>query len=334
MNNKVSYSILDLAVIKDGFDAKDAYQRSLDVARNAEKLGFTRIWLAEHHNMPYVGSSAPTVLMGYIAGGTEKIRVGSGGIMMPNHSALMVAEEIGTLETLYPGRIDLGLGRAPGTDQKTASALRRGRIETVQDFPNDLEDLQRYFSLDNSRSSVRAFPAEGLEVPIYILGSSMSSAILAAERGLPYAFASHFAPAQFVQAVEYYKDHFKPSEYLKEPYVISCVNVIAADSQEEADLLATSFFQMALGVIQGRSLPLREPLKDFLRHISEPEAAALQNMMAVTFVGTKEAVKEGLQELIKYTGVNEVMITTNIFDHQARIHSLELTAMAFNEMTY
>lgn len=332
MSKQIPFSILDLAIIKDGFDARDAYERSLDVARSAEKLGFTRIWLAEHHNMPFVGSSSPTVLMGYIAGGTEKIRVGSGGIMMPNHSALMVAEEIGTLETLFPGRIDLGLGRAPGTDQKTASALRRGRIETVQDFPNDLEDLQRYFSLDNSRSSVRAFPAEGLDVPIYILGSSMSSAILAAERGLPYAFASHFAPAQFVQAVQYYKDHFKPSEYLKEPYVISCVNVIAADTQEEADLLATSFFQMALGVIQGRSLPLRPPVEGFLQHISEPEAAALQNMMAVTFVGTKESVKEGLEELINYTGVNEIMITTNIFDHQARLHSLVLTAAAFSQM--
>ena len=332
MKNAFPYSILDLALIREGSDAQDAYVRSLDLARHAEAWGYKRLWLAEHHNMPFVGSSAPTVLMGYIAGGTKSIRVGSGGIMMPNHSALMVAEEIGTLETLYPGRIDLGLGRAPGTDQRTALALRRGRIETINDFPQDLEDLQRYFSPDNSRSDVRAFPAEGHEVPIYILGSSMSSAILAAERGLPYVFASHFAPAYFMQATKYYQDHFKASEYLREPFVMACVNVIAADTDEEANFLATSFYQMALGIIRQKSYPLRPPVKEMSDIWNEGEAAAIQNMMAVTFVGTKDTVRDGLAGLIRHTGINEVMITSNLYDHAARLRSFELAAEAIGEI--
>ncbi|GAA0880664.1 LLM class flavin-dependent oxidoreductase [Algoriphagus jejuensis] len=327
------YSILDLALIREGSDAADAYARSLDLAQHAEAWGYNRLWLAEHHNMPFVGSSAPTVLMGFIAGGTKSIRVGSGGIMMPNHSALMVAEEIGTLERLYPGRIDLGLGRAPGTDQRTALALRRGRIETVNDFPQDLEDLQRYFSFDNSRSDVRAFPAEGLDVPIYILGSSMSSAILAAERGLPYVFASHFAPAYFMQATKYYQDHFRPSEQLRAPFVMACVNVIAADTDDEANFLATSFYQMALGIIRQKSYPLRPPVEDMSQIWNEAEAEAIQNMMAVTFVGTKETVGKGLADLIRHTGINEVMITSNLFEHSARLHSLDLTAQALREIS-
>ncbi|GAB3233819.1 LLM class flavin-dependent oxidoreductase [Algoriphagus aestuariicola] len=328
MSSHFPYSILDLALIREGSDAADAYARSLDLARHAETWGYKRIWLAEHHNMPYVGSSAPAILMGYIAGGTQSIKVGSGGIMMPNHSALMVAEEIGTLERLYPGRIDLGLGRAPGTDQRTASALRRGRVETVNDFPQDLEDLQRYFSQDNSRSDVRAFPAEGLDVPIYILGSSMSSAILAAERGLPYVFASHFAPAYFMQAVKYYQDHFRPSEYLREPFVMACINVIAADTDAEAHYLATSFYQMALGIVRQQSYPLRPPVEDMSNVWSQPEAAAIQNMMAVTYVGTRDAVREGLEDFVRHTGINEVMITSNLYDHAARLHSFDLAAQA------
>lgn len=288
MQDTIPYSILDLAIIRQNSDAADAYRRSLDLAQHAEKWGYKRFWLAEHHNMSSVGSSAPMILMGNIAGGTSKIRVGSGGIMLPNHSPLMVAEQTGTLETLYPGRIDLGLGRAPGTDQKTASALRRGRMETVNDFPKDLEDLQLYFSLDNSRSDVRAFPAEGLEVPIYLLGSSMSSAVLAAEKGLPYVFASHFAPTYFVQAVKYYQSNFKPSEKFKAPYAMACVNVIAAETDEEAQILVTSFYQMALGIIRGKSYPLMPPVEDMSAVWTEQEAAAIQNMMSVTFVDSKE----------------------------------------------
>jgi luciferase family oxidoreductase group 1 len=283
--------------------------------------------------MSSVGSSAPIILMGYIAGGTKKIRLGSGGIMLPNHSPLMVAEQIGTLETLYPNRIDLGLGRAPGTDQKTASALRRGRMESVNDFPQDLEDLQLYFSQDNSRSEVRAFPAEGLEVPMYLLGSSMSSAVLAAEKGLPYVFASHFAPTYFLQAVKYYQTHFKPSDQLKEPYVMSCVNVIAADTDQEGHVLATSFYQMALGIIRGKSYPLMPPVSDMSKIWTEQEASAIHNMMAVTFIGSKETVAAGLEELIKLTGINELMITTNIYDHEARLKSFQITSEVMKEMT-
>ena len=333
MKDVFPYSILDLAIIRKNADAADAYQRSLDLAQQAENWGYKRFWLAEHHNMSSVGSSSPTLLMGYIAGGTKKIRVGSGGIMLPNHSPLMVAEQIGTLETLYPGRVDLGLGRAPGTDQKTALALRRGRMETVNDFPQDLEDLQQYFSLDNSRSDVRAFPAEGLEVPIYLLGSSMSSAVLAAEKGLPYVFASHFAPTYFLQAVKYYQTHFKPSEQLKEPYVIACVNVIAADTDEKGNFLATSFYQMALGIIRGKSYPLMPPVTDMSKIWAEHEAAAIHNMMAVTFVGSKETVAAGLEELIKLTGINELMITTNIYDHEARLKSFQITSEVMKEIT-
>ena len=332
MSTPIPYSFLDLAIIKKDSDAADAYRRSLDLARHAENLGFKRFWLAEHHNMVYVGSSSPIVLMGHIAAGTQTIRVGSGGIMLPNHSPLMVAEEIGTLETLFPGRIDLGLGRAPGTDQKTANALRRGRHENVQEFPNDLEDLQRYFSLSNSRSEVRAFPAEGLEVPIFLLGSSMSSAVLAAEKGLPYVFASHFAPAQFIQAVRYYQNNFKPSEYLDEPYTMACINVIAADTDEEAQFLSTSFFQMALGIIRGKSYPLMPPVDDMSDIWNDHEKAAIQNMMAVTYVGTSATVSRGIDELVKYTGINELMITTNIYDHGARLKSLKLTADAILEI--
>jgi len=333
MKDIFPYSILDLALIRKNADASDAYRRSLDLAQQAEDWGYKRFWLAEHHNMSSVGSSAPTILMGYIAGGTKKIRVGSGGIMLPNHSPLMVAEQIGTLETLYPGRIDLGLGRAPGTDQKTAPALRRGRMETVNDFPHDLEDLQLYFSSENSRSEVRAFPAEGLEVPIYLLGSSMSSAVLAAEKGLPYVFASHFAPTYFIQAVKYYQSNFKPSEQLKEPYVMACVNVVAADTDEEAQFLVTSFYQMALGIIRGKSYPLMPPVSDMSKVWTEQEAAAIQNMMAVTFVGSKETVSAGLEELIKYTGINELMITTNIYDHEARLKSFQITSEVMMEIS-
>ncbi len=332
MPGHIPFSILDLALIREGSNAADAYSRSLDLARHGENWGYKRFWLAEHHNMAHVASSSPTVLMGYIAAGTQSIRVGSGGIMMPNHSALMVAEEMGTLETLYPGRVDLGLGRAPGTDQRTASALRRGRVETVNDFPQDLEDLQQYFSVDNSRSEVRAFPAEGLDVPIYILGSSMSSAVLAAERGLPYVFASHFAPAYFIQAITYYRNNFKPSPYLDEPFVMACVNVVAADSDAEANYLATSFYQMALGIVRQRSYPLRPPVEDMSEIWTEAEAAAIQNMMAVSFVGGKETVRAGLADLIRHTKINEVMITSNLYDHAARLRSFKLTADAIGDI--
>lgn len=332
MQKEIPFSILDLAILKKDQDAADAYRRRLDLAQHAENWGYNRFWLAEHHNMPHVGSAAPTVLMGYIAGGTQRIRVGSGGIMLPNHSPLVVAEQIGTLETLYPGRIDLGLGRAPGTDQRTASVLRRGRMESLQEFPQDLEELQGYFSEDNLDSSVRAFPAEGLKIPFYLLGSSMDSAYLAASRGLPYVFASHFAPTYFQQASRYYKNHFQPSATSQKPYLIACINVVVAETDEEAQFQATSFYQMALGIIRRRSYPLPPPVTDMNSIWAPQEAAALQNMMAYTFVGSYETVTRGMENFLTENPVNELMITTNIFDHQKRLQSFDLTAKAIQSV--
>lgn len=325
-----NYSLLDLSIIREGFDAKDAYDRSLALAKHAESLGYKRMWLAEHHNMAYVGSSAPQILIGHLANGTKKIKLGSGGIMLPNHSPLIIAEQFGTLATLFPDRIDLGLGRAPGTDQTTAKALRRGRMETVQEFPNDIEELFGYFSEDNIGQKVRAYPAAGLNVPIYLLGSSMSSAMLASEKGLPYAFASHFAPGYLLSASKYYRENFQPSEHQSTPYFISCVNVIAADSDEEANYLATSFFQTALGVIRGTSYPMKKPVRSMDGIWTEPEAAAIQNMMACTFIGTKESLKPQFESFFNQVEVDELMISSNIYDIEKRHRSLEITAELLN----
>jgi len=326
----IPFSVLDLAIIREGHDAPDAFRRSLALARYAEDAGYKRLWLAEHHNMAGVGSSATAVLIGYVAGGTKKIRVGSGGIMLPNHTALMVAEQFGTLESLYPGRIDLGLGRAPGTDQLTAAALRRGRVETFHDFPNDITALQTYFSKENNTARVRAIPGEGLNIPVYILGSSMASAVLAAEKGLPYAFASHFAPSQFLVAIDHYRKNFQPSAQLQKPYVISCINVIAADETAEAERLATSFYQMAMGITRGRSNPLKPPVDTMEGIWSPEEQAAVQQMMAYAFIGDSALIKEELEYFVEQTGVDELMVTTNIYDDAARIRSYEILASLFN----
>ncbi len=336
MNNttiNLPYSILELAILREGHDAGDAYARSLALAQLGEKLGYSRMWLAEHHNMAYVGSAAPAILISYLAQGTSSIRIGSGGIMLPNHSPLIVAEQFGTLATLYPGRIDLGLGRAPGTDQTTAKAIRRGRVETVHDFPEDLETLQNYLSDDNMDARVRAFPGEGLDIPIYLLGSSMHSAELAATKGLPYAFASHFAPAYFFNAMQHYKANFKPSELQSRPHFIACVNVIAAETDEEAHYLATSFYQMALGIVRGKSYPLRKPVESMDNIWSEQEAAAIQNMMACTFIGSKATVKADLERFMEQTDIDELMVTTNIYDSSKRLYSFELLAEIMQELS-
>ncbi len=231
---KISLSVLDLAVVSEGDSVSDAIKRTVEVARHTEKLGYKRIWLAEHHNMEHIASSATAVLIGHVAGLTEgKIRVGSGGIMLPNHSPLVIAEQFGTLASIYPNRIDLGLGRAPGTDQLTAAALRRNNANYQYDFQAEIEQLQTYFSTENKHAKVRAFPGEGINVPIWILGSSTDSAYLAAQMGLPYAFAAHFAPAQFKMAIDIYRKNFKPSKNLEKPYVLACVNVIAADTDQK-----------------------------------------------------------------------------------------------------
>jgi luciferase family oxidoreductase group 1 len=322
----IPYSVLDLATVVAGKTPSDTFRNSLDLAQNVEKFGYTRYWLAEHHNMISVASSATSLLIGYIAGGTKTIRVGSGGIMLPNHSPLIVAEQFGTLASLYPGRIDLGLGRAPGTDQTTAMAIRGERFSAVHDFPQDIIKLQTFFSADNANSKVRAIPGEGLDIPIWILGSSTDSARLAAAMGLPYAFASHFAPAQFLTAINLYRQNFKPSAHLKTPYVISCVNVIAADTDEEADRLSTSLKRFFMGVVTGK-LELLQPPVDHMDNVwTDYEEAAVNQMIACSFFGGPETIKKDMESFISQTQVDEIMVTSHIFDHQARVRSYQLFA--------
>lgn len=328
----IPYSVLDLATVIQGKKPSDTFRTSLDLARHVEQWGFKRYWLAEHHNMISVASSATSVVIAHIAGGTSKIRVGSGGIMLPNHSPLVIAEQFGTLESLFPGRIDLGLGRAPGTDQVTAMAIRgEQRFQSAQSFPQDVLRLQKYFSADNNTSSVRAIPGEGLDIPIWILGSSTDSAHLAASLGLPYAFASHFAPAQFLTAINIYRQNFRPSAYLDKPYVLSCINVVAADTDQDAMKLATSLYQMFKGVITGKRELLPPPVDSMEGILTDYEEEQLNQMLACTFVGSKDTVANDLQHFLDQTGVDEIMISAHIFDHVAKLRSYELVAQMFNK---
>ena len=325
-SKQVAFSVLDLAPILAGATPTDTFRNSLHLAQEVEKLGYTRFWLSEHHNMASVASSSPVVLIGYIAGGTTTLRVGSGGIMLPNHAPLVVAEQIGTLASLYPGRIDLGLGRAPGSDQRTAQAIRGSRFGGAQDFPRDIQQLQVYFSAENSTAAVRAIPGEGLAIPIYILGSSTDSAYLAAALGLPYAFASHFAPGQLLPALDIYRQNFRPSAALAQPYVIACVNVIAADTDERAAWLSTSLQQFMMSVVTGRPAPLQPPVESMAALWGPAEQHAVQQMLAYSFIGSKDTIQQDLQEFIAQTQIDELMATSNIFDQQARVHSYELLA--------
>lgn len=333
MKNKLQstpYSALDLATVIEGKTPAYTFKTSLDLAQHVEKWGYTRYWLAEHHNMISVASSATSIVIGHIAGGTETIRVGSGGIMLPNHSPLVIAEQFGTLASLYPDRIDLGLGRAPGTDQLTAMAIRgEQRLSAAQNFPQDVLKLQAYLSADNHKSSVRAIPGEGLDIPIWILGSSTDSAHLAAALGLPYAFASHFAPAQFLTAINLYRKNFKPSAQLAAPYVLACVNVVAADTDAEAHKLATSLYQLFKGIITGKRQLLQAPVGSLKEILNEYEEEQVNQMLSCTFIGSKETIRKDLQEFIDQTQVDEVMATSHIFDHQARLHSYELLSEIF-----
>ncbi|MCR8556559.1 LLM class flavin-dependent oxidoreductase [Mucilaginibacter sp. BJC16-A38] len=322
----IAYSVLDLATVVEGYSIADTYHKSLENARQAEALGYSRYWFAEHHNMISVASSATSLLIGYIAGNTDKIRVGSGGIMLPNHSPLVVAEQFGTLETLYPGRIDLGLGRAPGSDQATAQAIRGQNMNAAFYFPKDVEALQRYFSADNFDGKVRAIPGEGLDIPIWILGSSTDSAKLAAAKGLPYAFASHFAPAYFKEAIAIYRDNFQPSAQLSKPYVMACVNVVAADTDGEAGYLATSVKQMFMGVITGRRQLLQPPVDDMQTVWSVFEEAAVMEMLAYSFIGSKETISKKLVDFVEENGLDEIMATTHVYDHKAKLKSFRLFA--------
>ncbi|PVY39638.1 LLM class flavin-dependent oxidoreductase [Pontibacter virosus] len=320
----IKLSVLDLVPIRTGKSIHDSFQHSLELARHVEELGYTRYWLAEHHNMPGIASSATVVLIGYIASGTSTLRVGSGGIMLPNHAPLVVAEQFGTLESLYPGRIDLGLGRAPGTDQVTAYALRRDLQGNVEDFPNNVAELRQYLSKENSTAKVRAIPGEGLDIPVWILGSSTFGAQLAGLMGLPYAFASHFAPAALHAALKVYRDSFQPSDQLQEPYAMACVNVVAADTDAEANHLATSLYQSFLNVIQGKALPMQPPVESMKDRWSLQEEYAVKQMLRYSFVGSKKSVEEELKAFVDETQVDELMISIGIFDPEKRQYSYTL----------
>ncbi|RKG76094.1 LLM class flavin-dependent oxidoreductase [Corallococcus exercitus] len=327
----IPFSVLDLSPVISGGDPGLALRNSLDLARHAEGLGYQRFWLAEHHNMTGIASAATSVVIGYVAGGTKKIRVGAGGVMLPNHAPLVIAEQFGTLETLYPGRIDLGLGRAPGTDQRTSAALRRGL--GADSFPQDVVELQNYFKDPTPGQAVRAVPGAGLHVPLWLLGSSTYSAQLAAALGLPFAFASHFAPAQMMSALHLYRTQFRPSDVLQKPYAMIGVNVFAADTDKEAQRLFTSLLQAFLNLRRGRPGPLLPPVDSLDGQLNEMELAEIEHMLACTVVGSPASVREGLQSLLDQTGVDELMVTAQIYDHAARLRSFEIVAQVREQLT-
>lgn len=323
-SSHTAFSVLDLATVIEGGTPANSFYNSLQLAQAAEQYGYTRFWLAEHHNMASVASSATAVLIGHIAGGTSTIRVGSGGIMLPNHAPLIVAEQFGTLASLYPNRIDLGLGRAPGTDQLTAMAIRGQNFGREHNFSKDIQQLQTFFSATNCHSNLRAIPGEGLDIPIWVLGSSTDSARVAAAMGLPYAFASHFAPAYFLEAIALYRQHFQPSAQLQAPYVMACVNVIAADTDAEATRLATSVQQLFVGVLTGKRQLLQPPVANIATVCSEAEVAAMQQMLAYSFIGSPATIARQLTNFLAQTGINEIMATSHIYNHAARLHSYKL----------
>jgi len=324
---KTPLSVLDLAPVPLGATPGDALRNSRDLARRVDRLGYTRYWLAEHHNMVGIASAATSVAIGYILGNTERIRVGSGGIMLPNHSPLVIAEQFGTLESLYPGRVDLGLGRAPGTDQLTMRALRRSP-EVAQDFPQDVLELQALFAEPGPQQRVSAVPGAGLKVPLWILGSSLFGAQLAAMLGLPFAFASHFAPEHLMDALAMYRDRFEPSEQLDRPYAMVGCNVIAADTEKEARRLFTSPQQSFVNLVRGTRGQLRPPIDDIESYWSPAEKAHASRMLACSFVGVGEQVAEGLRAFVAQTGADELIVAGAIYDHQARLRSYEILAEA------
>jgi luciferase family oxidoreductase group 1 len=324
----IPFSVLDLSPIVEGGGATQALRNTLDLARHAERWGYRRYWLAEHHNMPGVASAATSVVIGHVAAGTSTIRVGAGGIMLPNHAPLVIAEQFGTLEALFPGRIDLGLGRAPGTDALTSRALRRNLASDADDFPEDVVELMTYFRPAEPGQRVQAVPGAGLNVPLWILGSSLFGAQLAAMMGLPYAFASHFAPAQLMQAIELYRGRFRPSAQLAQPYVMLGLNVFAADTDEEARRLWTSLQQAFVNLRRGRPGPLPPPVDGFESQLSPMEREMLDQALSCSVIGSPETVRRGLESFIARTRPDELMITAQIFDHAARLRSFELTAEA------
>ena len=324
----IAFSMLDLVPVREGRSVADALAVSLQTAQHAERLGFTRYWLAEHHNMASIASSATAVLIGHVAGGTQRIRVGSGGVMLPNHPPLVVAEAFGTLAELYPGRIDLGLGRAPGTDPMTMRALRRDRVETVDDFPREVSELQHLLGDVQPGQKLIANPGAGTHVPIWLLGSSLFSAQLAAERGLPYAFASHFAPALLLQAIELYRRLFKPSAQCPRPYVMIGVPVVAAPTDEEALHLAGSVFQRVLGILRGARGLLQPPQEGFFARLSEAERAGIADFLACAVIGGPQTVRAGLQALAEQTGCDEMMLVCDVYDPALRLRALDIATAA------
>jgi len=322
----IPFSVLDLSPIVRGGTAAQAFANTLDLARHAERWGYHRFWLAEHHNMPGIASAATAVVIGHVAAGTSTIRVGAGGVMLPNHAPLVIAEQFGTLESLYPGRIDLGLGRAPGTDPRTVHALRRDRLESADTFPRDVLELQGYFRPATAGQAVRAVPGAGLRVPIWLLGSSLFSAQLAAALGLPYAFAAHFAPDHLLEALRLYRSEFKPSESLKRPYAMAGVGVYAAESDGAAARLFTSAQQQTLNLRRGEPTPLNPPVDTMDGLWSAAEKAMIEHSQREAIVGSAETVRRGLDAFIERTGADEVLATGHIFDHAARLRSFEIVA--------
>ncbi len=319
------FSVFDLAFVPQGSKPADALRHTLDLAQHAEYWGYKRFWLAEHHNMAGIASAATSVVIGYVAGGTKTIRVGSGGIMLPNHSPLVIAEQFGTLETLYPGRIDLGLGRAPGTDQRTLQFLRRD-ASAAENFPQDVIELQALLGPFLPGQSVQAVPGTGLKIPLWILGSSLFGAQLAAALGLPYAFASHFAPDALTQALEIYRSEFKPSAQLDKPQVMLGVNVVAADTDAQARKLFTSIQQSFTNIHRGTRGQLPPPIEDMEAYWSPFEKIQATNMLSCSFVGSEETVQKGLESFLEKTGADELMVSSAIYDHAARLRSYEILA--------
>ena len=318
------FSILELAPIREDQDAEFSLRHTLELAKHAENLGYSRLWLAEHHNMDGIASSATAVLLTYLLANTQTLKVGSGGIMLPNHAPLVVAEQFGTLATLFPGRIELGLGRAPGTDPLTMRALRRGQTETEDQFPRDVAEILNYFGEAQPGQRIKATPGQGTHVPVWLLGSSLFSAQLAARLGLPYSFASHFAPRMLDQAIELYCRHFQPSQYLDKPYVSMGVPTVVAETDEEAEYLATSVQQRILALLTGQSLKLKAPIDSMQGRWSVSEKMAVDNFLAMAQIGSAETVKQGLEKLVEKYQVDEFIFTCDIYDTQKRLNNFTL----------
>ncbi|XVH60220.1 luciferase-like monooxygenase [Providencia hangzhouensis] len=331
-DKKSPLSLLDLAPIIQGSTAKEAFAHSLDIAKLAEKLGYHRYWLAEHHNMTGIASAATSVLIGYLAANTHTLRLGSGGVMLPNHSPLVIAEQFGTLNTLYPERIDLGIGRAPGSDQRTMQALRRHMNTDIDNFPQDVAQIVSWFDATNPEPAVRPVPGYGEKIPVWLLGSSLYSARLAAQMGLPFAFASHFAPDLLLQALEVYRANFKPSSRLSKPYAMVCINIIAADTQREAEFLFTSMQQAFVMLRRGQPSQLPAPVESMENIWSPAEEFGVQQALGMSLVGDKTKVGYGLQTILRQTQADEIMVNGQIFDHQARLYSFELAMQVMNEI--